>query len=74
MKYRGKYELNKIDIESNSIIVMKYDIKDFDLEEINDIFISLKDAIYPIPIVAIPKGIELEVTEKEDLLNYLKSI
>lgn len=74
MKYKGEYKLNKLDIKSNSIIVMKYNIKDFDLEEIYDMFISLKDTISPIPIVAIPEGIELEVTEKENLLNYLKSI
>lgn len=74
MKYREEYELNKLDIKPDNIIIMKYDIEKFDLLEIQDIFIQLKNAIYPIPIVAIPKGIELEVTEKEDLLNYLKSI
>lgn len=74
MKYKEEYELSKLDIKPNNIVIMKYDIEKFDLLKVQDVFIQLKNAIYPISIIAIPKGIELEVTEKEDLLNYLKSI
>jgi len=39
MKYREEYELNKLDIKPDNIIIMKYDIEKFDLLEIQDIFI-----------------------------------
>lgn len=74
MKYEEEYILSKLDIKPGNIVVIKYDMEKFDLSEIHDMFIQLKNIISPIPLICIPKGIELEATEKEDLLNYLKSI
>ena len=56
-------------LNENDILVMTFDMLEFDIDEINDIFQEIKKIIPNNKILAIPKGIELSTISIEDIEN-----
>lgn len=65
------YELSKLHLDPEDIILIKIDINEFDIEEAEQIFKNFKKVLPNTPMICIPKGVEITAKHKQDLINYL---
>ena len=69
-----KYILKTINVKPNDIILVKSQIENFDLEEIEKIHKDLKELFPNNAVFTVPQGLEIEITDWERVYNYLLSI
>ena len=62
-------DFKSLQLNSNDILIMTFDMLEFDIDEINSIFQEIKKIIPNNKILAIPKGIELSTLSMEDMEN-----
>ncbi len=70
-----EYELKKLDLSSEDILVIKFDIEQIDgMEEINNIVKAFHDSLPDNQIICIPTYIDLMSIHRENELNNLEEI
>ena len=67
------YIIDTIEIKDDDIIIMKFDLNEYTVEEAQGIFNTLKGIFKDNTIIGIPKGIELTTTQKEILISQLEN-
>ena len=65
------YELEKLHLEPDDIVLMIVDITQFGPKEAREMFENLKQTLPNTPMICIPKGVKLTAKHKQDLINYL---
>lgn len=69
-----KYILETINIKPNDIILVKPQIENFDLDEIEKIHTDLKRLFPDNAVFTVPQGLEIQLKDWETVYNYLLSI
>jgi len=69
-----KYILETINIKPNDIVLVKPQIENFDLEEIEKIHTDLKELFPNNAVFTVPQGLEIQLKDWEKVYNYLLSI
>ena len=69
-----KYALEIKELKPNDIILVKPQIENFDLNEIDKIHADLRKLFPNNAVFTIPQGLEIEITDWERVYNYLLSI
>ena len=76
-KFESQAELQKISLDSDEVLIVKFDVDKIGLENANQIF---KQIIEKLPeyrknqIVGIPVGIDLDIQQIDYLIDYLKEM
>ncbi len=68
-----KYQLEKIHPQFGDIILMKFNLEEIDLDCVVQYFNELKELLPYNKIISIPNGIELSVTDKNKIIEYLNN-
>ena len=62
-------EIQKLELKENDILVMTFDVMEFDVDEIREIYQRIQDFIPNNKVLAIPQGIELSTISIEQIEN-----
>lgn len=74
MTLEEDYKLNALHLKPNDVIVITFNPNKINLDDAEQIFRNIKNSLIHTPIIGVFEGVTLTTENKEDLINYLKSI
>lgn len=74
MTLEEDYKINTLHLKPDDVIVITFNPDKVDLDDAEQIFRNIKKSLIYTPIIGVFEGVTLTTENKEDLINYLKSI